>query len=167
MFCLYLILTFLSIMAYSFLRLSSSFLSLTNFLKIVLMYDSSVLKLIQFFFFSVVTNVISLCFLTFSIVFLNTELFINLTKSYSKSFFISFLNFVFKSIFDFSHIFVKTQLLCVSFLISFYYLMLVLKLLCVFYLKYFSLSSILQRSCSTFPNFFLFGKKWQLSMRTP
>ena len=54
---------------------------------------------------SVVTSLISLCFLTFSIVFQKTALLISLKKSSSKSIFAFFLNSVFILMYDFSQAF--------------------------------------------------------------
>ena len=51
---------------------------------------------------SVVTNLISLCFLTFFMIFPKTTWLINLKKSFSKLFFTCFLKPAFKSIYVFS-----------------------------------------------------------------
>ena len=51
------------------------------------------------------TSLISLCFLTFSIIFPKTELFINLKKPFSKSCFAFYLRSVFISIYGFSQAF--------------------------------------------------------------
>ena len=111
-------------------------------------------KLILLFF--VVTNLISLWVLIFSIVFPNTELFINLKKSFSNSFFASFLNLVFISIYDFNHAFCWDLItLCTVFNFAPLINACFKALMCM---TYFSLSSILQPSFSTFSNFFLWGK---------
>ena len=53
------------------------FLLLMNFLKTILLFDSLVLVLKNSFFYLVVTSLVSLCLLKFSIVFQITELFLS------------------------------------------------------------------------------------------
>ena len=86
-----------------FLLLSFSFLLLISLLKTVFLYGNQILTQIDNFFLSTVTNLICLCFLTFSIAFPKTQLFINFKKYFSKLFFASVLNLVFVSMYGFSH----------------------------------------------------------------
>ena len=88
--------------------------------------------------------------------FSNTELFINLKKSFSNSFFVSFLNFVFISIYDFNHDFCSNLITLRTFLnFNPLFSACFKALMCM---TYFSLSSILQTSFSTFSSFLLSGK---------
>ena len=105
---------------------------------------------------SVVTNLVSLYFLIFSIVFPKTELFISLNKSFLNSVFASFLNLVFISIYSFNYAsWLNWITLCTLFSINPWFSACFKALM---WMTYFSLSSILQTSFSTFSNFFLSGK---------
>ena len=93
--------TYSHIQAYSLLHLSFSFLLLTNFLFSLWWFGSET----NLLFYSFVTNWIYLWFLTFSIVLSKTESFISLKKSFSNSFFASFLNLVLILMYCFNHAF--------------------------------------------------------------
>ena len=68
--------------------------------------------------------------LIFSIIFLKTELFISLKKSFSNSFFASVLSLVFISIYGFNHASWLNWITLCTFFIRIHDSMLVLKLLC-------------------------------------
>ena len=99
-----------------------------------------------FLFSSVATNLISLWFLTFYIVFTKTALFISLKKSFSNLFFASFLNLVFMSMYDFKHAFWLNWITLRTLFSINPWFSTCFKIL--MWTSYFSLSSILQTSFS-------------------
>ena len=113
-----------------------------------------------FFIYSMVTGLIILCFRTFSLILPNTEFFISLTKSFSKSFLAFFLSFVFNSICGLDHSFRLN-----SFLFEFFcYFIPLFKPCCKFVNNtIFLLIQILLRF-STLRSFDFFKKKKELVM---
>ena len=94
------------------------------------------------------TSLITLCFLTFSIVFWKTALFIDLKKPFTKSFLALFLRFLFMLIYGFSQLFwLNLMTIWTFFMWKF--------LMCI---TYSVVSSKLVTSFSTFLIFLLSGK---------
>ena len=112
-----------------------------------------------------VTNFMSLWFLIFSIVFPKTELFISVKKSFSNSFFASFLYLLFISMYVFNHTFWLNWITLRTFFSFKPWFSACFKAL--MWITYFSLSSMLQISFSTFSTFFRSGRNdtslWLLS----
>ena len=67
--------------------------------------DQIISVFLFYFFLSMVTSLIILCFCTFSLILPNIEFFISLTKSFSKSIFAFSLSFVFNSVCGLDHSF--------------------------------------------------------------